>query len=217
MQQSVTLVRMSYTKKQAEAIVGTLSAPSKMPCHGYSIPAKMCITGSVLRHVEGSVCSKCYALKGRYVFPNVQAAMQRRANSIDDPRWEFAMAALIASTGNDYFRWHDSGDIQSLGHLLKIVKVAELTPQVTHWLPTREFRTVDQFTEKFGDFPDNLIVRVSAHQMGERAPRRFKHSSVVHTDEPLGFECRAPYQGNQCKDCRACWNREIHTISYHAH
>ena len=32
-------------------IVGGLSSPSKMPCHGYSIPAQKCMTGSKLRNV----------------------------------------------------------------------------------------------------------------------------------------------------------------------
>ena len=51
------------------AIVGTLSEPSKMPTYAYSIPAKYCITGSKLRMIANSTCSKCYALKGRYIFP----------------------------------------------------------------------------------------------------------------------------------------------------
>ena len=53
--------------KDIESTVGTLSAPSKMPCFSFSIPAKLCITGQKLRDVKNSICSKCYALKGRYV------------------------------------------------------------------------------------------------------------------------------------------------------
>ena len=64
--------------KTADALVGGLSAPSKMPCKSFSISAFECITGSRLRKIAGSVCSKCYALKGRYVFPKVQAALDRR-------------------------------------------------------------------------------------------------------------------------------------------
>ena len=64
-----------YTWKQLEVITGGLSAPSKMPCHSFSISAKRCKVGSKLRKVVGSTCNKCYALKGRYVFPNVERAM----------------------------------------------------------------------------------------------------------------------------------------------
>jgi len=217
MQQSVTLVPMHFTRKQAEAIVGTLSKPSKMPCHGYSIPAVMCNVGSKLRDVANSVCSSCYALKGRYLFKNVQNAMERRAASIDDPRWVSAMAALIASTGDTYFRWHDSGDLQSVAHLMKIVFVAEATPQVMHWLPTREYQIVEKYQEMFGDFPDNLVVRVSAQLIDEPAPKRFANTSTVHKSQPIGFACRAPQQDNQCKECRACWDRDIRNVSYHVH
>lgn len=217
MQSSAILIPARYTRKQAESIVGTLSQPSKMPCHGYSIPAVMCNVGSKLRDVANSVCSSCYALKGRYLFRNVQDAMNKRAASIDDPRWVSAIASLIASTGNDHFRWHDSGDIQSLGHLIKIVAVAEATPNVMHWLPTREYQIVERYAEMFGDFPDNLVVRVSAQLVNEPAPKRFAHTSTVHTAQPIGFACRAPLQDNQCKDCRACWDRDVKNVSYHVH
>ena len=64
--------------KEAEASVGGLSAPSKMPSYAWSISAKRCNIGSKLAKVEGSVCHKCYALKGRYMFPMVQNAHLRR-------------------------------------------------------------------------------------------------------------------------------------------
>ena len=68
--------------KELKEAVGSLSAPSKMPCSGYSIPAKECGVGSRLVNVENSTCSGCYALKGRYVFPNVENAMYNRYNSL---------------------------------------------------------------------------------------------------------------------------------------
>ena len=58
--------------------VGGLSKPSKMPGYGYSISAKKCHVGSRLRKIENSVCSTCYALKGRYVFDNVKKAHANR-------------------------------------------------------------------------------------------------------------------------------------------
>src|SRR5690242_14227789 len=111
----------SYSKwrtSDLEAYVGGLSNPSKMPGYGYSIPAKDCITGSKLRKVDGSTCSACYALKGRYVFPNVLAAMERRLASLDKPDWAYVMGELInRKSKQPFFRWHDSGDLQSVKHL----------------------------------------------------------------------------------------------------
>ena len=62
--------------------VGGFSSPSKMPCFAYSIPAQECGIGKQMRSVAGSVCSKCYALKGRYVFGKVKAALYRRFNTL---------------------------------------------------------------------------------------------------------------------------------------
>ncbi len=63
---------MFNTVKEAWAEVGGLSKPSKMPSYGYSLSAFKCKVGSKLREVLNSTCANCYALKGRYIFPNVQ-------------------------------------------------------------------------------------------------------------------------------------------------
>jgi hypothetical protein len=59
-------------------------------------------------------------------------------DSINHPLWTQAMATSIIETKTGFFRWHDSGDLQSLDHLKKIFEVCNLTPGIQHWLPTRE-------------------------------------------------------------------------------
>ena len=105
---------------ELDNITGTLSKPSKMPGWSYGIPAKECKTGSKLAKIPGTVCHGCYALKGCYVFKNVQEAQYKRLKAIDHPLWTKAMAAQILRHKSKWFRWHDSGDIQSLEHLKKI-------------------------------------------------------------------------------------------------
>ena len=124
--------------QEALKIVGGLSKPSKMPGWAYGLPAAECKTGSKLVNIPNSVCSGCYALKGCYVFPVVQAAQYRRLASIASPLWTGAMSLLINSKKSKFFRWHDSGDVQDVDHLLKIFAVAKLTPETSHWMPTRE-------------------------------------------------------------------------------
>ena len=68
--------------KEAWALVGGLSKPSKMPGWSIGIPAKECNTGSKLVNVKGSVCEGCYALKGCYVFKVVQEAHSLTAIAI---------------------------------------------------------------------------------------------------------------------------------------
>ena len=198
--------------EEAKNITGSLSKPSKMPGHAYGIPAAECKTGKKLQDVPGSTCYKCYATKGCYVFPVVQAAQYRRLEAIRHPLWVKAMAAQINSKKSKYFRWHDSGDVQSLKHLAKIFKVARLTPDVAHWLPTRE-----AWTQAYQDrAPSNLIIRFSMPMVNQEAAGNWRNTSTVVTDENKAT-CPAPKQGNACGDCRACWTPSVKNVAYLAH
>ena len=215
---------LSYTVlmniKEAKAIVGGLSNPSKMPGYGYGLSAFDCAVGSKLRLIKNSTCSMCYALKGRYTFPGVKNAHAKRLESIKDPRWIDAMILLIKNYGKKipYFRWHDSGDIQNLDHLKKIVAVAMGTPEVKHWLPTREAGILKSFYKEGGSLPGNLAVRASATMIDGKPHKNLGLTSTVHKDKaPIGFSCPAGKQDNECKTCRACWNININNVSYAAH
>ena len=202
--------------KTADALVGGLSAPSKMPCKSFSISAFECITGSRLRKIAGSVCSKCYALKGRYVFPNVQAALARRLTAlsralVSEPfRAEFVSAMSFLIGRDKFFRWHDSGDLQSKAHFKLICDIARATPDTMHWLPTKEAKFVQ------GDIPANLIVRLSAPHIDQPAPASFAHTSTVVSDRAQAT-CRAFERGGKCGPCRMCWNPEIKNVAYYQH
>jgi hypothetical protein len=223
------------TVKAAVAITGTLSKPAKMPCPGYSTPASMCRTGSKLKHVSGSTCYNCYAAddpewlqqEGRttsynnYVYPSCKGGLLRRFESLSAPLWTPAMVLQIRRYASEcgYFRWHDSGDIQSVAHLRNIVQICEATPSIAHWIPTREYRDLDNYLSQFGAFPKNTIVRVSAHMVDESAPARFEHSSIVAKDATIkgSHRCPAPDQDKECRTCRACWNPNVRVVAYDIH
>ena len=200
---------------EAKKITGGLSKPSKMPGPAYNLPAYKCITGAKLAKIPGSVCAGCYALKGRYRFSNVRNALDRRLESLSHPQWVDAMVTAI--NGDEYFRWFDSGDIQSDEHLANIVRVAIATPNTKHWLPTKEYIMIARFMRKHGSFPKNLVVRVSSPNIDQAPIKHYQHTSTVHTGKPFGRECIAYKQDNKCKDCRACWNPRIKNISYKYH
>jgi hypothetical protein len=205
------------TIKQIQERTGTLSNPSKMPCHGYSIPAIHCKIGSILAKRKGTVCSNCYALKGRYVFPNVQAAMEKRFNAVmHSPTWVEDMTELInKKEKSGYFRWHDSGDLQNVEHLEKICQIARNLPHIKFWLPTREYRTVQEYK---GIIPDNLIIRLSAHKVNVDGPASLAEKLMVETSavSTTEYNCPAPDQGNSCGDCRKCWTKG-ETVTYKEH
>ena len=207
------------TVKEALDFVGGLSSPSKMPCFSYGISAYRCQTGAKLVDVVGSTCSDCYALKGFYGDwnTNLHKAHQKRYEAMQNPDWVSAMVFLITRKGMDYFRWHDSGDLQSFQHLLNLVTIAEQCPGTSFWLPTREKKYINQYQKAFGDFPANLIVRVSATMVDEKAGD-YQNTSTVHQDKaPIGHACNAPAQAGKCLDCRACWDKSIQNISYAKH
>ena len=205
-------------KKEAKQITGGLSKPSKMPGPSYNLPATACRTGAKLAKVPGSVCSGCYALKGRYRFPNVQKALNRRLNSLNHPQWIEAMVVLI--TGEPVMRWHDSGDLQGPDHVKKIFEVCNQTPATRHWLPTREADLLKFLDPKV--IPKNLIIRMSSHMINQAPVKFWPWASTVYShDAPIygatSVSCPALVQGNSCGACRACWDRKISNGAYPKH
>jgi len=197
-------------KKEARKITGGLSAPNKMPGPSINLPAWNCITGLKLQAVKNSVCAGCYAMKGRYRFPNVREAMDRRLAALTDPRWVDAMVTLVK--GQPWFRWHDSGDIQSPEHLKNIFEVCNRTPETRHWMPTREVKFLKLMDPDV--VPKNLIIRISSHMIDQGPVKHWPWTSTVVTS---GKTCPAAEQGNECKDCRACWDRSVKNVAYGKH
>ena len=147
-------------KREAKQITGGLSAPGKMPEGAWSISAFNCNIGSKLRLIPDTVCSRCYALARRYLFPNVQKALDRRLEATKHPQWIEAMVVLI--TGKRHFRWFDSGDLQGDEMLQQILEIVRRTPDTMHWLPTREYLVVSRYLRSSGDTqPPNLCIRLS--------------------------------------------------------
>jgi len=199
-------------KKEAKEITGGLSAPGKMPEGSYNLPAVACQTGAKLRKIPGTPCWGCYAFKGRYNFPNVKDALTRRLESLGHRDWVQAMAVLIK--GKKFFRWHDSGDIQSVQHLINIFEVCKLTPDTQHWLPTQERKFLPLSQDSI---PKNLIIRLSNAKNDTKPGDAWTHWSTVVTKPRAGHVCPAPEQGNECGSCRACWSKDVKEVQYRIH
>ena len=194
--------------KEAKQITGSLTRTSKMPGLSYSLPAWEGKTGSKLRKVKGSVCASCYALKGNYTrYKAIKAAQYDRLEKIKNSLWVAAMVVQVKR--QKYFRWHDAGDVQDLDHLNKIYSVCKLTPEVKHWMPTREAWIKDHLDSK----PANLVIRFSPPMIGQRNDSWPNSSMVVET----GATCPAPKQNNSCGDCRQCWDPLVKVVSYGKH
>ena len=193
---------------------------TKMPGTTFAICAFACITGSKLAKVEGSICNGCYSIKLQKLRPSVNKGYKKNlfkwqvSNSIN---WIDAMVFQILRAKVKEHRWFDSGDLQSMEMLEAIIKVARKTPEVKHWLPTKEYKIITKYS-KTNTLPANLIVRVSAAMIDGKPSKAFRNTSTVHrNNEPLGFECKARSRGNACGPCRACWDKKVENVSYPKH
>jgi len=224
-------------KKEAKEITGGLSAPSKMPGPSFNLPAAACITGAKLVNVKGSTCSGCYALKGRYRFGNVQAALRRRLSKLHSPRWVDSMVTLIDN--DPVMRWHDSGDIQSVQHLKNIFEVCNRTPGTRHWLPTREARFLSLMDPDV--VPKNLKIVLSDHMNDQKTPpswwpytsgvetnHKTTHCPAFRTDKAgavhslekflaMTKKTKKELDLGHCGNCRKCWDRSTKRVIYGKH
>ena len=219
----------SHTLKSAQAFGAVSNRNSKMPGSTFAISPMACKVGGKLATVEGSTCSKCYAIKLFKMRPSVRmgwtANLEKSIQAIvNNPvEWSEAIAWQInreaMKTGEYYHRWFDAGDLQSVEMLHAIVLVVKLTGNVKHWLPTREAKMVKDYVANYGPFPENLVVRVSSTMVGDKPISRGPNTSTVHRKgtEHYGHACPASTQGNACGECRACWNHAVGNVSYPLH
>ena len=209
--------------EEALDIAGKLSKTSKMPCLSYSISALNCITGSKLIHVKNSTCSQCYALKGWYTKRKIIIDdMEKRYEALFHPLWVEAMVFLIKDTKSTFFRWHDSGDLQGIWHLVNICKVAFGCPETKFWLSTREWEMVKDYVENNENgIPPNLIIRLSSHKIDGKPPSELAKKLGISTSTVVSdgtHNCEAPNNENHaCGNCRKCWDPSMDNISYQLH
>ena len=96
--------------------------------------------------------------------------------------------------------------------------ICQNTSDIKHWLPTREAKIVKDYLKIYKQFPDNLMVRVSAPMVDGEPLKSFDYTSTVnHKTKPIGHDCPSRFQDNKCMDCRACWSKDIKNVSYHKH
>src|SRR5512139_593190 len=201
--------------------VHNLSRTGKMPCHSFSLPAQKCKTGGKLAEIEGSVCHGCYARKGFYVMRHVKSPREQNFAVLPTQNWGWwvqDMTALIKTKEKSgYFRWHDSGDLQSEAHFDAIVRIANNLPQIKFWLPTKEKAIIRRYN---GVIPENLVVRLSSAMVDQEPSKVWAFTSTVHSatvGHKYGVECQAYQNKGKCGKCRACWDTKVSNISYPKH
>ena len=213
-----------WNLKTAKKITGggITKKNKKMPFYNYDLSAYDCDKGTQLRKVANSVCSKCYATNGNFQYPSVKLSHQYHIESLNNGfNWVLGMAYQILKTETKFFRFHASGDLQSIEHAKQIINLAKLTPSCKYWIPTRETRILKELKELDIFIPKNCVFRVSAPMIdGHLNSKVFKNTSSVITSAKKAHGkniCPSLNQGGKCLDCRACWNGKIKNINYLLH
>lgn len=197
-----------------------------MPCKSWSLPAKLSCPAAVFG--EGTICSSCYAAKGNYLWNAVQRcqhdrfhwATQSMKSAEGTEEFVSTMSAAIAHEKNPYFRVHDSGDLFSPAYTRAWAEVARRQPAVSFWFPTRTYRFLEypKWGSALGELSilPNVTLRPSALYF-DTPPPEVQGMAAGTTATVDGFTCPAPLQGNQCGECRVCWDEPDTPVSYHKH
>jgi len=145
------------------------------------------------------------------------------------------MVYLIKRHRCAYFRWHDSGDLQGIDHLFKIVQIAHAVPDCKFWLPTREYGIVRKYWELFGKVPfnemvPNLCIRLSATMFDSKPPvdlatkmgcgssavSKSRYNCPAYSKTIQVNNGKKTIQKSYCGSCRKCWDVK-EQITYKLH
>ena len=195
-----------------------LSNPSKMPNDAFNIPVSRCKSAKHMHKLKGAICAKCYCKGRHYAYGVVKKALEKRYHFAISRDFVPVMSSYLTKRrkslmnyygknfkkkfGHDKyrFRWFDSGDLQSPKMLDDICKICRNTPEIIHWLPTREWKTVRLYLElgfwstdddgnftykKHRELPKNLTVRLSALMEGGKPPTKLARRLGLQTSTAL--------------------------------
>jgi hypothetical protein len=142
--------------------------------------------------------------------------------------WIAYMVSAIRSTGCEYFRVHDSGDMFNVAYAQCWLEVCKAMPEVKFWIPTRAWQAPSGLPlydpllntlRALASLP-NVTVRPSALDFGDHAPI----VAGLHAGSTAGMpdilrarQCPAYAQGGQCGECRTCWQDKDVPVSYCKH
>lgn len=178
-----------------------LSDTSKLHCKAFGLPSvKTCPK-------RGQVCQVCYAHYGMGHMAHVSDVLHHNLALINSQTVETSAKQITGQITGKYFRWFWSGDCFSKKMRDVVLRVAEMTPDVSHWITTR--------TDYNFNAP-NIVVRYSTAKMNCN-PKRMKKGqsttfSPLHVCPDEIWECPG-----DCKDCRVCWDFPLVKVAYRFH
>ena len=188
-----------------------ISKTSKMKVNGKTVKSFSLPAGSSCPGSKGAeVCGSCYAKSGFYHIPVVKNV---REHNKEVYKQEDFVSKMIKIIGSDkYFRFFDSGDIETPLLAAKLYDICKACPNTQFWIPTRSdmVSSIQPGVSALASLP-NVALRLSANNIGLSKPERAGVSSYVIpvSDIPragsLGIHvCPATTPGTLQKSCDTC-------------
>lgn len=158
---------------------------------------------------KNAPCFKgCYALRGRFNFPTVKAALQRNLDHYyENPKLYFE-TIIVNTCGFFWVRWHSSGDIPDANYFLGMIKVAKKNPKTKYLCFTKKFEIINDYLNSGKKIPNNLSIVFSnwdefVCDNPYHLPTTWVYSKDFHNE--LIPKESIPCTGH-CYECQACWS-----------
>jgi hypothetical protein len=197
------------------------------------------VTSVPVAQVSGMfICDACYAGKANYkMYGNIHVSQKIRhlwtlralkrgsfAQEMTSAlRVALGHAKLPKTINPNFFRIHDSGEMESVPYMMGWFEVCANIPNVNFWAPTRMW-VVPEFRAAFQHKPSNLTLRPSALFYGVNAPSvpfMSAGSTSAPHDMPQHQTCPAYKSGvlESCESvgCRTCWMNPEIPVNYSTH
>lgn len=147
----------------------------------------------------------CYALKGRFRFPSVRAAMSENLGLwLSDPD-DYQRAVIDCAYYTRFFRWHSAGDMPSAAYLHMMTQVARACRSTQFLAFSKRDDIIPYYLHSGGAIPRNLHIVYSEWPgqdcaLGDidlpRAYVRLKSGAGVDAIPSDARQC--------CGNCAAC-------------
>ncbi|MBT5607624.1 MAG: hypothetical protein HN742_37270 [Lentisphaerae bacterium] len=201
---------LSHTKPKASC--PSLSLPAVVDCPACELSVRMAKAAG-----KSPICERCYAQKGRYVFPKVRENQRLRSQWWHDTAPVDRAVILADAIKREgllrYFRCYDSGDLD-LSAIETWLVFADLLPDIKIWIPTRTW-VLPEFMPGLRalNAHPRIVVRPSAVAFDD-PPEEIPGLSgghSAHWREPIKAGYRCP--GN-CATCRTCWDEPELSVGF---
>lgn len=194
-------------------------------CNNIQMPNNTCREDAPCK-----LSGKCYCMKGRQQYDNVQGAYWRNWRLYNEDSNDFFEQVIYKLKHNPLpiMRWFDSGDIPDEQFFEGMINVAKKLPHIRFMSFTKKYYIINNYLENGQEIPDNLNIIFSAWDKNWKVENPFKlpiayvdfKDSNMNPDIPkyaYTCPCADKISNVTCSMCQACWNKKLKAVKFLEH